>query len=193
MAISYRELCRLIRRLMLEDSFGGTTMRRLFVNLFVSFLTFVLGVGASVMQNVFTPSSINTGTTRVAADIEIPKDGYSPAATACRCGEEPSTSPAELSPAKAPISGGVLNDKAINLPQPAYPPVAKAARQSGTVVVQVTIDERGCVVAARAASGPPLLQAAAVKAAYQARFSPTKLSGQPVKVTGVITYNFVLE
>jgi hypothetical protein len=37
------------------------------------------------------------------------------------------------------------------------------------------------------------LQAVAVAAARQARFSPTKLSGQPVKVTGVIQYNFVAQ
>jgi TonB family protein len=61
------------------------------------------------------------------------------------------------------------------------------------VVVQVTIDENGSVIAAHAVSGHPLLQAAAVGAARQARFSPTKLSGQPVKVTGVIQYNFVAQ
>ncbi|HEY0324100.1 MAG TPA: TonB family protein [Pyrinomonadaceae bacterium] len=93
---------------------------------------------------------------------------------------------------KAPISGGVLNGRAISLPKPQYPAVAKAARQTGTVTVQVTIDENGSVISARAVGGPPLLQASAVQAAYGARFSPTKLSGQPVKVTGVITYNFQL-
>ena len=92
----------------------------------------------------------------------------------------------------APISGGVLNGRAISLPKPAYPAVAKAARQTGTVTVQVTIDENGSVISARAVSGPPLLLAAAQQAAYGAKFSPTKLSGQPVKVTGVITYNFQL-
>ncbi|HJR06599.1 MAG TPA: TonB family protein [Pyrinomonadaceae bacterium] len=94
---------------------------------------------------------------------------------------------------RAPISGGVLNGKAISKPQPAYPAIAKAARASGTVTVQVTVDESGRVVSARAAGGHPLLQQAAVQAAYQARFSPTLLSGQPVKVNGVITYNFVLQ
>jgi protein TonB len=93
---------------------------------------------------------------------------------------------------RAPISGGVLNGKAISKPHPPYPPIAKAARASGTVTVQVTVDESGKVISARAAGGHPLLQQAAVQAAYQARFSPTLLSGQPVKVNGVITYNFVL-
>src|SRR5215217_1355428 len=96
-------------------------------------------------------------------------------------------------PPRAPISGGVLNGKAINLPKPGYPPIARAAHASGTVVVQVLIDENGNVVSAHAVSGHPLLQGAAVGAARQARFSPTKLSGQPVKVTGVIQYNFVAQ
>lgn len=91
----------------------------------------------------------------------------------------------------APISGGVLNGKAISLPKPPYPAIARSARAAGTVVVQVTIDESGKVISARAISGHPLLQAAAVQAAYGARFSPTQLSGQPVKVTGTISYNFV--
>jgi protein TonB len=96
-------------------------------------------------------------------------------------------------PPRAPISGGVLNGKAINLPKPAYPPIARAAHASGTVVVQVLIDENGNVVSAHAVSGHPLLQGAAVGAARSAKFSPTKLSGQPVKVTGVIQYNFVAQ
>lgn len=101
--------------------------------------------------------------------------------------------PPEPTPKKptAPISGGVLNGKAISLPKPTYPAIARTARASGQVTVQVTIDENGSVISARAVGGHPLLQAAAVAAARQARFSPTKLSGQPVKVTGVITYNFL--
>ena len=96
-------------------------------------------------------------------------------------------------PKKTVVSGGVLNGKAISKPQPAYPPIAKAARASGTVTVQILVDESGRVVSANAVSGHPLLQQAAVSAARNARFSPTLLSGQPVKVSGVITYNFVLQ
>ena len=101
--------------------------------------------------------------------------------------------PPPPAPPRAPISGGVLNGKAISLPKPPYPAIAKQAHASGTVVVQVTIDENGGVISAHAVSGHPLLQAVCVAAARQARFSPTKLSGQPVKVTGVITYNFVAQ
>lgn len=91
------------------------------------------------------------------------------------------------------ISGGVLNGKAVSKPQPAYPPIAKAAGASGTVTVQIVVDEEGNVVSAAAVSGHPLLQQAAVAAAREAKFSPTLLSGQPVKVSGVVTYNFVPE
>lgn len=91
------------------------------------------------------------------------------------------------------VSGGVLNGKAISKPQPPYPPAAKAARASGVVVVQVTVDETGSVISAKAVSGHPLLRAAAEAAAKQAKFSPTLLSEEPVKVSGMLTYNFVLE
>ena len=91
------------------------------------------------------------------------------------------------------INGGVLNGKAIARPKPIYPPIARAARASGTVVVQVLIDEEGNVVDAHAVSGHPLLQAASVAAAREAKFPPTRLEGEPVKVTGVIQYAFVAQ
>ena len=91
---------------------------------------------------------------------------------------------------RAPISGGVLNGKAVRLVQPSYPAIARSAHVSGTVTVQVTIDESGNVISAHATSGHPLLQSSAVAAARASKFSPTKLSGQAVKVSGVIIYNF---
>ena len=91
------------------------------------------------------------------------------------------------------ISGGVLNSKAISLPQPAYPTAARAVRASGSVSVQVLVDEKGEVISATAVSGHPLLRASAVQAARQARFAPSKLSGQTVRASGIITYNFSLE
>jgi TonB family protein len=83
--------------------------------------------------------------------------------------------------------------KVISRPQPAYPPIAKAARAQGAVTVQVVVDEEGKVIAAQAISGHPLLQAAAVKAARELRLSPVFLDTKPGKVSGVITYNFVLQ
>lgn len=90
------------------------------------------------------------------------------------------------------ISGGVVNGKARNLVAPAYPAAAKAVNASGEVKVQVTIDENGDVVSANAVSGHPLLRAASEKAARESKFSPTILQGQPVKVTGIIIYNFLM-
>ncbi len=89
------------------------------------------------------------------------------------------------------ISAGVVNGKATSLPKPEYPAAAFAVKASGAVNVQVSIDENGNVISASAVSGHPLLRQAAEQAARQATFKPTLLSGQPVKVTGVIVYNFV--
>lgn len=90
-------------------------------------------------------------------------------------------------------SGGVLNGQAISKPQPPYPANAKAVRAQGAVTVQVTINPDGQVVSAQAISGHPLLRAAAAQAARGWRFSPTRLSGQPVEVTGTIIFNFTLQ
>ncbi|HRI02808.1 MAG TPA: energy transducer TonB [Pyrinomonadaceae bacterium] len=91
----------------------------------------------------------------------------------------------------APKSGGVLNGKATSLPKPTYSAAAKAIGAQGQVTVQVLIDERGNVVSANASNGHPLLRPEAERAARGAKFSTTYLSGVPVKVTGVIVYNFV--
>ena len=90
------------------------------------------------------------------------------------------------------ISKGVITGLAVSLPRPVYSEIAKRAHIQGTVSVQVLIDESGSVVSAKVVSGHPLLRVEAQRAALQARFSPTKLSDQPVKVSGIITYNFVL-
>lgn len=92
-----------------------------------------------------------------------------------------------------PISGGVLNSKATSLPKPAYPAAARAVKASGTVVVQVMVDETGRVISATAVSGHPLLQPSAVAAARQAKFNPTIVGGKYVKVTGTITYEFTAQ
>ena len=85
----------------------------------------------------------------------------------------------------------VLNGRALKLAMPGYPAKARKARASGTVVVKVLIDEEGKVISAKAISGHPLLLAASVEAAKKSLFSPTLLSGEPLKVEGVIEYNFV--
>jgi protein TonB len=102
--------------------------------------------------------------------------------------------PAPPEPPKPPkvISKGVITSQAISLPKPVYPEIAKRMRIQGTVSVQVLVDLDGHVISAKALSGSPFLTIEAQKAALRARFSPTLLSDQPVKVSGVITYNFEL-
>jgi len=142
-------------------------------------VTTVLGSSSS-NASAPLPSSTGPGSSTVVAPTKV------------EIGEPPPPEP-KPTPPRAPISGGVLNGKAVHLVQPPYPQIAKQAHASGTVVVQVLIDENGNVVSAHATSGHPLLQAAAVAAARASKFSPTKLSGQPVKVTGMIQYNFVAQ
>jgi TonB family protein len=89
------------------------------------------------------------------------------------------------------ITKGVLNGTALTLTIPTYPTEARQTRAGGGVNVQVTIDEQGNVVSAKAISGDPLLKAASEEAARSSKFAPTTLQGVPVKVTGVIYYNFV--
>ena len=90
------------------------------------------------------------------------------------------------------VMGGVLNGRAISKPQPDYPIIAKRARASGVVVVQLVVDENGEVAEAHAVSGHQLLQGSSVEAARRAKFTPTTLCGRPVKVSGIVTYNYVL-
>lgn len=102
-----------------------------------------------------------------------------------------STSVKAGSSAEEFLKAGILNGKAISLAKPDYPPEARNARVTGTVVVQVWIDETGRVFRACAVSGASKLRRSSELAAYRSQFSPTKLSGKPVRVTGVITYNYV--
>jgi TonB family protein len=100
---------------------------------------------------------------------------------------------AEKNPNKKPkmVVAGVVGGRAKHLPKPAYPAAAKAVRASGTVGIKVLIEEDGSMYSAEVVSGHPLLRSAARLAACNAKFDPTKLRGVPVKVSGIIMYNFV--
>lgn len=91
----------------------------------------------------------------------------------------------------AKISGGIMNGRASNLVKPSYPPDAREAGASGQVEVRIVIDEGGNVIWVRTTSGHPLLRKAAEDAAWQTKFPVIKLSGIPVRVSGVLLYNFV--
>jgi len=128
-----------------------------------------------------------SGVTPPAADFRNPSDETSRKVVVTN--NDPPPAPRPL---MKPVSGGVLNGKAVSLPTPTYPEFARRAHTGGLVEVEVVVDENGKVISARALAGPPSLREASVQAALRAQFSPTKLSGQPVKITGKINYNFTI-
>jgi TonB family protein len=87
----------------------------------------------------------------------------------------------------------VVKGELIEAPQPVYPEEAKKQKIEGLVAVGIVIGHDGNVVSAKAKSGPEALYAASEQAAFRARFKPSTKDGQPVKVYGVMTYNFVLD
>jgi TonB family protein len=154
------------------------------------------------MSNTIAPT--HTETANVANTVPTPvstrKNSPTPAPT--QEVKTVSTPPPTPEPTQQPVvtknpgernvvAGGNLNARAISLPQPPYPPAARAVRAGGMVAVRVLIDERGNVIAAEAIRGHPLLRASAVGAARAARFAPVTIGGEPVRMRGVLTYNFI--
>ncbi|HKQ03810.1 MAG TPA: energy transducer TonB [Blastocatellia bacterium] len=88
------------------------------------------------------------------------------------------------------MSSGVLQERATKRVAPAYPPGAAAAGIAGEVLIEVTVDEEGNVISAIGVSGDKTLAEAAIEAARQWKFKPTKMAGEPVKVIGRIRFNF---
>ena len=172
-------------------------MRRPIIHLVVALLTFAIGTISSLLfqkSPAPTPSYESANRQLVITRAELRALDRESVSERCGCASDESNStPTASARPGTLINGGILNGKAISLPLPPYPPIARAARASGTVTVQVIVNEQGCIQSARAVTGHPLLQSAAVQAAKQACFAPTRLSGQPVKVSGVVTYNFVLQ
>jgi len=161
-------------------------MQSSLLRLAVALLAFGLGVSATMFWIAYRTPDVKRleAATRHAHPLPLP-----PLPT---IEELPPPPPAPSRFARAPISGGLINNKTLSKPAPMYPRAAVVSGVSGTVDVRVLVDENGRVISAKAVSGHPLLQEAATDAAYQARFSPTVFEGLPVKVSGVISYNFVL-
>lgn len=144
----------------------------------------IIGLGAAGIAglSIWSYGAISEAVKRAEQQRREREFDYSPT---------PSSSPSKSStPADILASGENLNDKAVELPTPVYPPAAKAVKAAGTVVVQVTVNEKGEVTAARAISGHPLLRASAEQAARKAKFKPNLQNGKAVEMKGVLTYNF---
>lgn len=112
-----------------------------------------------------------------------------PAAPATEQDKNSDKSDKDKSKEKKKVKKGEL----IEAPQPTYPEDLKDRKIAGTVAVVITIGDDGNVIYAKADSGPKELYAVSEAAALKARFKPSLLNGKPVKVTGVMTYDFVLD
>lgn len=168
----------------------------------VFYAVMVIGAGEDTVEakrfmSSFAPGSINpdsesTGVIVNPSDYRRPDDN--PQSVYSRAHDKPNSGGAETVPPEpwprvfTTIHAGVLNGKTLSLPKPEHP--NEARDHSGTVEVWVVIDEQGKVIMAEVLSGPSSLSEAALKAAWKARFRPTKLRGQPTKVSGRVTYNF---
>lgn len=133
-----------------------------------------------------TPDSntnVNANTNIDPGNINVSKPTVTPSPTA-----SPTASP---SPTPTNVNVGIMNNRAINLTKPAYPPAAKQMNASGEVRVQVSIDEGGNVTFARAISGHALLRSPAENAARQSRFNPVRVGDRAVSATGIVVYNFI--
>jgi TonB family protein len=152
------------------------------------FLILSITAGDSVAQNRRRRSaraSVNSSRNVENVDIETPEER---ARVIEECEATTGEKPDGEIKAVSQLCG-----RAISKPQPRYPAEAKEARVSGAVQIDIVIDEKGRVIWAKAVSGDPLLQDVSRKAACRARFSPTLISGIPIRTTTSITYNFVLQ
>jgi TonB family protein len=169
---------------------GGETPRLIFINDPVSGANYVLDSRSHTARKE----------TMFAYNFRTPDDrpGAPPPPMILRegpAGEPPGPPPAgmgEGGPRQPPPPGTFVRHEAVTRVQPVYPPIARAAGAQGLVSVQVVIDEQGNVTSARAVSGHPLLQQAAVDAARQWVFKPTIVNGKPAKVNGAISFSFTL-
>lgn len=144
----------------------------------------VVGTGNSDPEGIDGPRSVGNGVGPATGGGQV---------STVNLGTPPPAPPVEKPKPQIIRKSTLLNGEAISLPKPFYPPIAKQLRIQGSVNVQVVISESGKVISAKAVAGNPALVTAAQQAAMQARFSPTILGDQPVKVSGIITYNFILQ
>lgn len=147
---------------------------------------------------------VSTGaTTPSRADPEEPAAGWP---TASRGFEGPGSGPELPGPvvpttgfATNPTTGPVIHDFSSTAPailsrvDPLYPELARRARIQGTVVLLMTVDDRGVPMQVRALDGHPALQEAAMQAARQWRFEPARMDGRPVAASFRLTLNFRLK
>src|SRR5581483_9491773 len=100
--------------------------------------------------------------------------------------------PKVQTPQRVRVSQGVSEGLLVHQVRPTYPPLARAARIQGAVVLQAVIGKDGTIQNLRLVSGHPMLTQAAIEAVKQWRYKPYFLNGEPVEVDTQITVNFTL-
>lgn len=95
-------------------------------------------------------------------------------------------------PRKVILSADVMSDMLLEKTVPVYPPIARAARVSGTVVLQTSISKTGSVEDLQIISGPPMLQNSALEAVRSWRYKPYLLNNKPVEVETTVNVIFTL-
>jgi protein TonB len=126
-----------------------------------------------------------------------PTQGFSPDGMSGMSGSAPvftsgGTNVKVEAPKRVTISNGIAVGLLIQKTPPVYPPIAKSAHVSGTVVIQATISKTGTIENLRVVSGPTMLRASAMDAVKTWRFRPYLLDGQPVEVETTVNVVFNL-
>ncbi|MCU1285059.1 MAG: outer rane transport energization protein TonB [Acidobacteriales bacterium] len=109
---------------------------------------------------------------------------------------QPRPAPATINhgkPTKVRVSQGVMQGMITSQPKPIYPETAKRYQQSGSVVIQATIDKTGMITNLQVVKPAGLgLDEAAADAVSKWKYKPYLLNGEPIEVETQITVNFTL-
>ncbi|HEV3305858.1 MAG TPA: TonB family protein [Candidatus Sulfotelmatobacter sp.] len=100
--------------------------------------------------------------------------------------------PKVATPQRVRVSAGVTSGLLIRKVNPTYPPLARQARISGTVVLRAVISKDGSIENLSLVSGHPMLAPAAIDAVKQWKYKPYLLNGEPVEVDTEVQVNFTL-
>jgi periplasmic protein TonB len=106
--------------------------------------------------------------------------------------------PVAPTPAPAPVihrykeGGNVMLGAVLHRAEPPYPQIAKAARVSGSVQLECVVGVDGHIQEVKVKSGNPLLIRAAVDAAWQWVYAPSKLNSVPIEIVTILTFTFKL-
>jgi len=91
------------------------------------------------------------------------------------------------------VNADALKEHISHRTVPVYPPIAKAARVQGVVVVDVGVGIAGNVESMKVVSGPPMLQQAAIDCLKEWTFHPFEKDGRPLAATGPVSIEFTLD